>query len=169
MFTASTPALQSLRNSDSGGHSERIRWRATRHRRAIVAVLVLLFVVQTVLTWTTSTAVPTERGGLSQQARRGRQWYQEFNCTACHQFYGLGGYMGPDLTNVTRAKGKGPEYTKAFILHGTARMPNLGVDKSQADDLVAYLDAMAASGTYPIRAANLTPYGTYKEMIPDGE
>jgi len=138
-------------------------WRAV-HRRLLFFGLVVLFVVQTGLTWTSSTRVAEGRGTLDEAARRGRQVYQEFNCTACHQFYGLGGYMGPDLTQVTRAEGKGPAYAKGIILHGTERMPALGVSAAQADDLVAYLDAWAASGTYPVRAVNLTPWGTYREM-----
>lgn len=134
------------------------------HRRLLFFGLVGLFVVQTGLTWTSSTHVAEGRGTLDEAARRGRQLYQEFNCMACHQFYGLGGYMGPDLTNVTRAEGRGAAYAKGIILHGTERMPALGVNAAQADDLVAYLDAWAASGTYPVRAMNLTPWGTYREM-----
>jgi nitric oxide reductase subunit C len=136
----------------------------TSHRRLIFFVLVALFVVQTGLTWTSSTEVVAGKGTLDAAAYRGRQLYQDFNCTACHQFYGLGGYMGPDLTNVTRAKGKGRDYSIGIILHGTERMPALGVSAAEADDLVAYLDAWAASGTYPVRALNLTPWGTYLEM-----
>lgn len=70
--------------------------------------------------------------------------------------------MGPDLTNVTL--NKSPAFAKALIMHGSATMPALGVNEEQADDLVAYLEAMASSGTYPIRELNITPYGTYKEM-----
>jgi nitric oxide reductase subunit C len=132
------------------------------HRRLIFFSLSSLFVLQTFLTWSTSTAVPEGMGTLNEQALRGRTLFNQFNCTACHQFYGLGGYMGPDLTNVTSEKGTA--FAKALIIHGSATMPALGVSDAQADDLVAYLEAMAASGTYPIRELNITPYGTYKEM-----
>jgi nitric oxide reductase subunit C len=132
------------------------------HRRAIFFLLTGLFVLQTFLTWSTSTAVPEGMGTLNEQALRGRALFNQFNCTACHQFYGLGGYMGPDLTNVTL--NKSPAFAKALIMHGSATMPALGVNEEQADDLVAYLEAMASSGTYPIRELNITPYGTYKEM-----
>jgi nitric oxide reductase subunit C len=132
------------------------------HRRLIFFSLSGLFVLQTFLTWSTSTAVPEGMGTMDEQALRGRTLFNQFNCTACHQFYGLGGYMGPDLTNVTSEKGAA--FAKALIMHGSATMPALGVSDAQADDLVAYLEAMAASGTYPIRSFNPTPYGTYKEM-----
>lgn len=101
---------------------------------------------------------------MNDAAQRGNELYRQFNCTACHQFYGLGGHMGPDLTNVTIAQGKGPDLARAMILHGSGRMPNLGVSKDQADDLVAFLEAVAATGTYPIRNFDITPWGTYREM-----
>ncbi len=150
---------------DRGGSGEKmVGGLHSVHRRLIFFVLVALFIVQTGLTWSSSTKVITGHGSLNAAAYRGRQLYQEFNCTACHQFYGLGGYMGPDLTNVTRTSGKGATYAKGIILHGTERMPALGISPSQADDLIAYLEAWAASGTYPVRAVNLTPWGTYREM-----
>jgi nitric oxide reductase subunit C len=135
------------------------------HRRLIFFGLTGLFVVQTFLTWSTSTAVPEGRGTLNEQALRGRTLFNQFNCTACHQVYGLGGYMGPDLTNVTTHKGA--EYAKALIMHGSGTMPALGVTADEADDLVAYLEAMAASGIYPIRELDATWYGTYTEMHGD--
>ena len=134
-------------------------------KRWIYFGLIGLFVVQSILTWSTSTAVPEGMGMLNEQALRGRTLFSQFNCTACHQFYGLGGYMGPDLTNVT--SNNGPAYAKALIMRGSATMPDLGVTSEQADDLVAYLEAMAASGTYPIRELDLTWYGTYTEMHGD--
>ena len=134
-------------------------------KRWIYFGLIGLFIVQSILTWSTSTAVPEGMGTLNESALRGRELFNQFNCTACHQFYGLGGYMGPDLTNVTTEKGA--DFAKALIMHGSATMPALGVSSKQADDLVAYLEAMAASGTYPIRDLNLTWYGTYTEMHGD--
>ena len=58
-----------------------------------------------------------------------RTLFNQFNCTACHQFYGLGGYMGPDLTNVTADQGAA--FAKALIMHGSARMPALGVSPAE--------------------------------------
>jgi nitric oxide reductase subunit C len=138
------------------------------HRlRFVYFGLIGLFIAQSGLTYTTGTEVPKEAALLSEQARHGEALYREFNCTACHQFYGLGGYMGPDLTNVISTEGKGSVYAKAFILHGSGRMPALGVSEEQADDLVAFLEAVAATGTYPIRNMDLTAWGTYREMHTD--
>jgi nitric oxide reductase subunit C len=140
-----------------------------RQRRTVYFVLIGLFLLQSGLTYTVSTEAPVPAAELNAAAQRGEALYREFNCTACHQFYGLGGYMGPDLTNVTIAPGKGPDFTRGIILHGSARMPALGVSKEQADDLVAFLEAVAATGTYPIRNLDLTPWGTYQEMHGDAK
>jgi nitric oxide reductase subunit C len=134
------------------------------YRRSIFFMLVSLSAVQSALTWTTSTEVRDSRAVFNPAAQRGAQWYREFNCTACHQFYGLGGYMGPDLTNVIIAPGKGPAFAKGILLHGTQRMPPMGLSPEQADDLVAYLSAAAATGEYPFRSMELTPWGTYQQM-----
>ncbi len=67
--------------------------------------------------------------------RQGVQVFQQYNCIACHQFYGLGGYMGPDLTNVMSNRGE--PYTRAFIAAGTATMTNLGLASEELDAVVA--------------------------------
>lgn len=140
-----------------------------RKHRIVQFLLIFLFLIQSALTYTTSTEVATPAATLTAEARRGEVLYREFNCTACHQFYGLGGYMGPDLTNVTIAEGKGPAFARGVILHGSARMPALGVSPKEADDLVAFLEAVAATGTYPVRNMDLTAWGTYREMHTDGQ
>lgn len=139
-----------------------------RHR-VVYFVLVGLFILQSGLTYTVSTEAASPAVELNDAAQRGEALYREFNCTACHQFYGLGGHMGPDLTNVTVAAGKGPDFARAVIFHGSGLMPNLAVSKEQADDLVAFLEAVAATGTYPIRSLDLTPWGTYEQMHSDAK
>ena len=74
---------------------------------------------------------------MSDEARSGQQLFQESNCIACHQFYGLGGYMGPDLTNVISNRGEA--YSRAFISAGTASMPNFGLNQEEVTALVAFL------------------------------
>jgi nitric oxide reductase subunit C len=134
----------------------------------IFFTLVALFVLQSGFTYTSATDGVKAAAVLDGRAREGERLYRAYNCTACHQFYGLGGYMGPDLTNVTTQPGKGPGFARAIILHGTQRMPRLGVTEAEADALVAYLQTVAATGTYPIRHVELTPWGTYPELHRDG-
>ncbi len=80
-------------------------------------------------------------------ARHGQQLYQDNNCVACHQFYGLGGYMGPDLTNVISNRGE--PYARAFITAGSVRMPNFGLSTAEIDALLTFLTFVDQTGTYP--------------------
>ena len=57
----------------------------------------------------------------------------------------------PDLTNVVSAPDKGAEYARAFIENGTDRMPNYNFTTTEIDDLVHFLEFVAASGQYPAR------------------
>ena len=50
---------------------------------------------------------------MNKEAITGKVLYQKYNCTACHQIYGLGGFLGPDLTIVVSQQGKGEAY-KSF-------------------------------------------------------
>lgn len=77
-------------------------------------------------------------------AHKGKQLWQQKNCVACHQVFGLGGYLGPDLTNVYSVKG--PAYIKAFLASGTSVMPNFGFSEAEIEDLVAYMKLLDASG-----------------------
>lgn len=93
----------------------------------------------------------------SVKAREGKLLWQKYNCNACHQLYGLGGYMGPDLTNEIGTKGKA--YAGAFITLGTSRMPNFKMSKDEVDDLVEYLSCVNKSGEYPLKNPSITPWG----------
>jgi nitric oxide reductase subunit C len=86
---------------------------------------------------------------MSSEARAGQAVYQQYNCVACHQFYGLGGYMGPDLTNVISNRGEA--YARAFISAGTARMPNFDLREEEVTALVSYLAFVDQTGTYPLQ------------------
>jgi nitric oxide reductase subunit C len=79
----------------------------------------------------------------------GQRIFQDKNCVACHQIYGLGGYMGPDLTNVISTRGDA--YARAFITSGTARMPNFNFSPDEIAALLAYLGFVDQTGTYPPR------------------
>ena len=90
--------------------------------------------------------------------RRGVEVYQQYNCVACHQFYGLGGYMGPDLTNVVSNRGEA--VARAFIAAGTTTMPNLGLTSEEIDAVVAYLAFVDKTGTYPPENFDVRWFGT---------
>ncbi len=80
----------------------------------------------------------------SAQVLAGWDVYQAKNCQACHQIYGLGGYLGPDLTNT--AGDKGPEYMKAFISKGTGKMPDFHLSDTEVNNLISFLSWVNKSG-----------------------
>ncbi len=86
---------------------------------------------------------------MSVKAIQGEQLWQQNNCTACHQFYGLGGYLGPDLTNVISNPKKGPEYVKAFINSGVKSMPKFNFTEEEKLELVEFLTHIDKTSMYP--------------------
>jgi len=113
-----------------------------------LGTLCVAFVFYSATVYTSGTAA-THGEPMSDAARVGQQLFQDNNCIACHQFYGLGGYMGPDLTNVISTRGEA--YSRAFISSGTVRMPNMGLDEEEVSALVAFLGFVDQTGTYPLR------------------
>ena len=75
----------------------------------------------------------------------GKLLYQKHNCTSCHQLYGLGGYLGPELTTVISPDGKGELYAKAFIKYGTQKMPDFHLNDEEVNDLLEYLKCVDGS------------------------
>ena len=116
------------------------------NNRTVFGTLCAAFVIYTATVYTTGTAA-THGDPMSSDARAGQQLFQDNNCIACHQFYGLGGYMGPDLTNVI--SNRGAAVSRAFIAAGTARMPDFGLSDDEISSLVAYLTFVDKTGTYP--------------------
>ncbi len=93
---------------------------------------------------------------------KGLAIWQSKNCQACHQLYGLGGFMGPDLTNIISDSIKGPVYASAFIKAGTAKMPKFNLSVNEVNDLVAFLTWVDQSGHSAVTEDKVTPLGNYK-------
>jgi nitric oxide reductase subunit C len=104
---------------------------------------------------------------MSIKAIEGQQIWQKNNCISCHQFYGLGGYLGPDLTNVASDTNKGPSYIRAIVNSGIGAMPDFDFSESELDCIVEYLQAVDKTGIYPNRKAKFSRDGwveiEYKE------
>ena len=123
----------------------------------IFGAMCLAFALYSARVYTGGTAT-THDAPMTDAARYGQQVYQDYNCVACHQFYGLGGYMGPDLTNVISTRGEA--YSRAFISAGTAAMPNFNLSVEEVDGLIAYLAFVDTTGTYPAKNYDIRWYGT---------
>lgn len=76
----------------------------------------------------------------------GRLVWQENNCQSCHQLYGLGGYLGPDLTDEYSTPGKGKDFIKAMLSTGIKQMPAFHLSDKEFNQLAAYLKSVDESG-----------------------
>ena len=75
----------------------------------------------------------------SAEALEGKRLFQKYNCSACHQVYGLGGYLGPELTTAWSDPHRGEHFIRAFLQAGGRTMPNFHLDKKEVEALVQYL------------------------------
>ncbi len=64
-------------------------------------MLLAAFFVQTWLVYADQTGHATPP--LSALASRGQELWHDHNCQSCHQVFGFGGFLGPDLTNATHS------------------------------------------------------------------
>ena len=99
--------------------------------------LLLSYFSYSFFVYTTGTTGPVPP--MNDVAAKGKTLYQEFNCTACHQLYGLGGYLGPELTTVMSDSARGEFYARAILKTGTQRMPDYKLSESETDQLLAFL------------------------------
>lgn len=94
-------------------------------------------------------------------AQQGKILWQEKNCTSCHQFYGLGGHLGPDLTNV--ADKRPEEYIRAILQSGTLVMPNFNLSEQELDALIAFLKYTNTTGKSNPTAFKQNSNGTIEQ------
>ncbi len=129
----------------------------TKNSIIVITVLVLIFCVYNFFIYTSKESEhPIE---LSSEALLGQKLWQKNNCWSCHQIYGLGGYLGPDLTNVYSAPNKGSNYIKAFLNSGVKSMPKFDFSEEEKNALVAFLQQIDSTGYYPNTEADIKPYG----------
>lgn len=115
-------------------------------RKALMASLVGAFVAQTALVYADDTADRTPP--LSELARDGRRIWHAHNCQACHQIYGFGGFLGPDLTNAA------PRMTLDYLgkvltvgpNDGKSQMPAFHLDEDQIAAVQAFFIELNETG-----------------------
>lgn len=129
-------------------------------KRLLFWSLVLLFIIHSAFIYTSGEENDAAKHFLTEEAKSGKLVFQQYNCVSCHQLYGLGGYMGPDLTNVISAKGKGELYAGTFIQYGSQKMPNFHLKEGEIKALVAYLKYVDQTGISPVRNFDVKYDGT---------
>ena len=96
---------------------------------------------------------------MSEDVRAGKHLFQKYNCTSCHQIFGLGGYIGPDLTNCMSAEG-GPQRADIWLRNGSIRMPDFELSDQEVAELLAFLTYIDRTGTSPPTEYEISRIGT---------
>jgi len=133
-------------------------------KQLILTLLFIVFIIYTIVVFTHGTAFSKGKTYLTHEAQKGKIIFQEKNCMACHQIYGLGGYMGPDLTNIISKRNNNTSIAKAFLKNGTEKMPDFELTEVEIEALIAYLKYLDQAGNYPQKNYELSPLGTVKEI-----
>ncbi len=66
---------------------------------------------------------------LTERERHGLAIWRRHNCQACHQVYGFGGFLGPDLTNRVTEETQDFEFL-SLLKQGREKMPALDLAPS---------------------------------------
>lgn len=135
------------------------------YNQLIIGSLLVFFALYNIVLYKNAAFV--KRRVLSEPALMGQQLWQNSNCTACHQFYGLGGYLGPDLTNVISNPKKGEEYVRNMINAGVRVMPNYHFTDEEIDCFIAYFKAIDKTGYFPNRKVKESSYGWVDVVLKD--
>ena len=127
-------------------------------RKLLLTLLVVMFFAQGFLVY--SDKEKSRSIIFSQASHRGKKIWLQYNCQSCHQIYGFGGFLGPDLTN--RGKLFEAESLQELLAEGPSQMPSIKISLTDARDLEAFFKAMdktgisiAKSSTYQKQQDNL--------------
>jgi len=113
-----------------------VKWKII----GLCGVFLIMFVVSAMLPGRT---MPSNE--VDERVQTGWHQWRSHNCVSCHSLYGLGGHIGPDLTDVTERWNA--EFVQAKIRGGGAGMP--AFPDADVEALTTYLAYMSSSGTYP--------------------
>ena len=97
----------------------------------------------------------------SKSIANGRLVWQKYNCHTCHQLYGLGGYLGPDLTNVYSRRQQNEDYLKAIIHSGVRQMPSFKMSEAEMTSLLAFLKNLDGTGNADVAKYQPQLIGTF--------
>ena len=130
----------------------------TRQHQFVFFLLSIAFVLFSGFVYTQ--AVPGNSAHSNPKAVQGKMLWQQYNCSSCHQIYGLGGYLGPDLTNVISTKGKGRNYAAAIMKSGSKVMPDFYLNNAEIEALLAFLEQADRSGNNRVHSYEIGMDGT---------
>ena len=115
-------------------------------KKTIFLTLICSYLCYTILLYYKGTEDTTNLSATEKvEVLKGKAIFQKYNCTSCHQLYGLGGYLGPELTTTYSNKMRGENAIRSFLENGGPRMPNFHFSKQEINQLVAFLKYVDAS------------------------
>lgn len=87
---------------------------------------------------------------LTEEVNKGKLAWHKYDCIGCHTIFGNGSYFAPDLTKTT--KNKPESYIVKFLMdprgvNPSAAMPNLGITKEEATNLVVFMEWVSGVDT----------------------
>ena len=93
----------------------------------------------------------------------GAELWHDHNCQACHQLYGFGGFLGPDLTNLaSRVGSEGLDAHLEGMFRGQGQMPSFEISKAERGQIAAFLQAMDKSG---VGEARVVTSGSFSDRV----
>jgi len=104
-------------------------------KKIILSVLVACFAVQSGLVYSDDVDLR-----LSDKAIEGRRLFHDEACQVCHQLWGQGGFLGPDLTN--SASRVSSTRLASLLTVGSGQMPALRFGEAQIAAMRAFLEEL---------------------------
>ncbi len=101
-------------------------------KKILLTVLTACFVVQSGLVYSDDVDIE-----LSEEAVRGRKLFHQYSCQVCHQLWGQGGFLGPDLTNAGSRVDEAR--LSSLLTYGSGQMPALHMSAGEIAALRAFL------------------------------
>ena len=104
-----------------------------------VMALRILGILPIALLILSTSAQAQSRGNPDSGLRLARQW-----CAGCHivEPAGRGGDAGPPFAQVANSPDRTPTTLRAWLNDPHPPMPNLGLTRTEIDDIVAYIDSL---------------------------
>lgn len=130
-----------------------------KHNLTIYALLCVAFVIYTMSIYLRPNVQAVNIGTHHELAISGKLVWQKYNCQSCHQLYGLGGYLGPDLTHVFSAPGRSDAYLRGMITGGNRQMPRYILPEEEMTSLIQFLKETDQSGKSDPRTFLIEPHG----------
>jgi nitric oxide reductase subunit C len=133
--------------------------RKPAHCELILAGLVVAYVGLSVVAYTDFPR-RAPNPPLTDLERRGLAVWRGNNCQACHQMYGFGGFLGPDLTNRVTEATPDAEF-RAILEEGAREMPAFHMTPADQEAVLAFLRAVNRTGQ-----SQPTPLATVEGVSP---